>query len=244
MASTWLSTDGGSFPEGGPQNARPMVWLSQAQDAEHVWLTDPNGYVVDTERVEGEGWIQLHPTKLLEPGLYSLHAGGKPSRFPVHAGVDHLAPQASATFTASGWAVQNDRFHLALSGEKPQDESAVALQVQVWSPEEPVPPVERVDGMSRWAILSQIFPGELNHTLLRARWIDAAGNKTAWSTPQAAGDTVYDQKADVARQLRVACVGVIPLLAALLASAILQLRTKRPHRSPVGLHRPIPPGPR
>jgi hypothetical protein len=221
-----------------------MVWVSQAQDAQHVWLTAPDGSVVETERLQGEGWIQLDPRALLEPGMYTLHREGRLSRFRVYEGEDHLPPNASAAFLATGWPVQNERFHLTLSGEQPHDESPIALQVQLWEPGEPTPPEDRVDGMSAWVALSEIVPGELDRTLLRARWIDAAGNKTAWSTPQVATSYIYDAEEDVRRQLRVAATGVVPLLAALLASALLHIRSKRPHRSPVGLHRPIPPGPR
>ncbi len=243
--ASWLSTEG--MPprtQNASQNAQPMVWLRKAQDAQHAWLSDPRGEVVATERAEGPGWIQLRPREHLAPGDYVLHTKHGQSYLHVEPGLDHTAPNGSATFTYSAWQQGSESFHFAISGPTPQDQNAVVLQLQVWSPDEPTPSVDRVDATSMEPWLSQDFDGQIDHSLFRARWIDVAGNKTAWSRPEVVGETVYDKQAETARQLRVVGIGLVPLLLGLVSAALLYRDRKPKHRSPVGLRRPISPGPR
>ena len=98
--------------------------------------------------------------------------------------------------------------------------------------------------MSPQPWLSQGFDGRVQHSLYRARWIDAAGNKTEWSRPKVVGEYVYDQGAQTQALLKMVSTGLLPLMACFLASALLYLRSEPKHRSPVGLRRPISPGPR
>lgn len=243
--ASWLSTEG--MPprtQNASQNAQPMVRLSNARDAQHVWLSDARGEVLATERAEGPGWIQLRPKEHLDPGDYVLHTKNGRSSLHVEPGVDDTAPNGSATFTYSAWQQGSASFHFAVSGPAPQDQNAVSLQLQVWSLDDPTPSVDRVDATSPEPWLSQGFDGQIDHSLFRARWIDVAGNKTAWSRPEVVREYVYDKQAETERQLRVVGIGFVPLLLGLLSAALLYREQKRKHRSPVGLRRPISPGPR
>ena len=242
--ASWRSTEGWPAVDVGPQNTQPMVRLKKAQDAQHVWLSDESGEVVVTERVQEDGWIKLIPPDLLEPGSYFLHSKDRLAPLQVQSGVDAVAPNGGASFEAQAWRFSNDSFHLRVSGERPQDPSAVALQLQVYASDAPLPPSGQVDAMAPGNWLTQDFEGDLDRSLFRARWIDAAGNRTEWSRPERVGAHVYDGEPDTKRQLIAAGTGLIALMISFLAWALLSRERAAIHRSPVGLRSPIPPGPR
>ncbi len=246
---TELLTNVGVFPRQGPQNVQPVVGIQSPEDLQQVWLTDPRGEVVACEKVLNlagdDSWVRLIPKAALAPGRYTLHTPSPYAQeLEVTPGLDHRAPQGTASFQAEQ-VLQN---HPTLSayplGDWASDESPVALQLQLAYQDGPSPDPERVDAMSHWGRVGTYEYGAGSPDQVRLRWVDAAGNVTSWTEPIPIQWNPAHQRARVLRQLKAAGVASFSLFLGLLGVLLTTSRAKGLHRSPVGLRRPISPGPR
>lgn len=246
---TELLSSVGVFPREGPQNVQPIVGVQGPEGLQHVWLTDPRGEVVACEKVlnlaGNDSWVRLIPEAPLAPGRYTLHTPSPYSEeLEVTPGLDHQAPQGTTHFQAE----QRPQNHATLSatplGAWASDESPVALQLQLAYQDGPSPDPERVDAMSHWGRVGTNDYGAGSPDQVRLRWVDAAGNVTSWTEPIPILWNPSNQRARVLRQLKAAGVASFSLFLGLLGVALTTTRAKGLHRSPVGLRRPISPGPR